>query len=305
MKTLIKTDIHYFISSRCLLGILFFWTLFNVINVGSNYFSVRDNLTRYNAACEFVTEHGGSVDEQLAEGYEINEYGSVRNPLSFSMELLTAAVQTASPERSISQFLEGCTLIVPVIASIIGMILVSYDEKNRTVKMKVTRSGKNNYIISKQLSGMIIILLSAVVSLVIDVIVNVIVYRQINKDFDLSFITVTSPEKENLFMQVIYIAVMSFFFFETGYIFSSLFRCYFAVPLAVSIYTLFVPALFKYDLNNVRSIIEKKLFLFNGMVHAGKTISSSLPAGIAVVTGALMLAALCNYFISLKKSAFI
>ncbi len=304
MKNLIKADIRYMLLSKSILWSCMLFGLFSFVNSWMSHQYAVQTLEQFNNTYNYMLEAGADIESELSTDYVIHENNTVENPLSYFKEQAEKGIYTASPQNIISSFGESCTIFAPIIAVLVGALLVSYDEKSKTSRLKVARNGKTHYVISKQISGILVLLVLLLIAFVLAVVFNRLFYNDLQTKFDLSQFRTSFNKPSNALQQIIYIILITVIFFEIGYTISNFFHCYTAISVIVSILSFFATPFFKYDPINLKCYFESKIFLFEGVVSATAPIPISLTAAATESLLIVLVLLTANYLVSLKKSAF-
>lgn len=304
MKELIKIDIKYFLYSKCFLSVCLGFILCVLAPVGLSYQFSKSSLHSYEFTYNYMVETGEDVEAEKNKDYIINEYGTIQNPLAYDIEQSEHALFYMNPKNGITLFGEICTALFPIFAFIVGILLVSYDEKNKTKKLKVTNYGKLKYGYSKQVSGLIIITFLLIISFAVMIAVSSFAYSVLQKNHDFSPFVIRTLDFKDYLLQIIFTFISAFLFFELGYFICNIFHCYIFSVIAISLFSFFLPPLFKYDFTNVKNKIERQFFDFNGVVNIGKGFPISLSTALIEAVVLLSAFAIINYIVDNKRSAY-
>ena len=144
-----------------LLGIFaFLLCLFSALTIFFNYNQTISLNDSYNTIVNYYKENNLDLDADLnSNSYSISEengVSNIENPLGYYYNKLGIAIFSTSPFYSSSLLCESSILLLPIIFGVLGLIIGTIDHKNKTIKHKVTRIGKDNYIFSKILSIIIV-----------------------------------------------------------------------------------------------------------------------------------------------------
>lgn len=304
MKELIKIDIKYFLYSKCFLSVCLGFILCVLASVGMVYQFSKSSLLSYKSTHDMMVKLEWDVETEKNKEYVINEDGVIQNPLAYDIEQSEHALFYMNPQNGITLFGEICTLLFPIFAFIVSILLVSYDEKNKTKKLKVTNYGKLKYGYSKQVSGLIIITLLLIISFAVMISVSSFAYSVLQKNHDLSPFVIRSLGFKDYLLQIIFTFISAFLFFELGYFICNIFHCYIFSVIAISLFSFFLPPLFKYDFTNVKNKIERQFFDFNGVVNIGKGFPISLSTALIEAVVLFSAFAIINYIVDNKRSAY-
>lgn len=292
-----------FISKAIFLICLLFG-VFCFTNSWMCYQYANQSIQQYDNVYNFMIEAGADIESALSSGYTIHEDGTGENPLPYFKEQLEKSICTIHPKNVLSNFAESCTLFAPIIAILIAAILVSYDEKNKTARLKIARNGKAYFYISKQISGILILFAVLLIAFGLTIVLKLLFYNNLKSKFDISQLTISFPKPSDNFYQIIYVILLTIIFFEIGYTICNLFHCYTVIGIVASVISFFAVPFFKYDPINLKCYFESKIFYFEGVVS--KTVPIPISTTVAVIELIMIMAVLliANHIISFKRSAF-
>lgn len=304
MKNLIKADIRYFFISKAILWIFLLFGILCFANSFMCYQYAHQSLQQYRNTYNYMVESGADIESELSKDYILHEGNNIENPLSYFKEQAEKSMRNISPQNIFTSFGESCTIFAPIIAVLVAALLVSYDEKNKTARLKVARNGKKRFVISKQISGILLLLTIIFVGFGLTAILNRIFYNDLQSISDISPFTINFAQGNNILHQIIYVFLVTVIFFEIGYTISNIFHCYTAITIVVSVISFFAPPFLKYDPINLKCHFESKIFLFEGVV----TPTTSIPISTSEAVIELIILAtsiiIINYVTSVKKSAY-
>lgn len=304
MKKLIKFDIQYFLISKSVVLLLFVFGAFSFLINLFNYQYSFQLINLFNRNCSYYESIGEDVTNSLQQPYVLHDNDTIENPLSFYNSQIEKVLPTISLKNAPSTFLEGCTLFLPIFIVMICSIIVSYDEKNMTKRLKIVRNGKLKFLISKHISGLILIFFLMIFSFLIFCLLEYIFEVRLTKDFDLSQYSIKSETVHVLFKQLLYTIISAIVYFELFYTLCNIFHSYTIVTMAVCLVSLFVPPLFKYDLINIKCVFENKFFKFNGAIHSNTPIIASTKFLIIEIFCIIILSVMINHTVFKKRSSF-
>lgn len=304
MKNLIKTDINYFIRSKVLICLVLLFAIFMGATCWMTYQFNRDSLREYNKMYDYLLNIDADIEKEKATDYIIHDDGIIENPLSYDLEQVENALSYITPQNSTMLFGESCTLFLPIIAFLVGIVLVSYEDKNKTLKLKVTNYGKTKLSLSKQLSGIIILLFLLVVAFIIIKVTTCIMYSKLQSEYEISIFKVNIINSNKSFLQLLFTFFSAIVYFELGYCISNLFHCYTIIAVAISAISFFLPALFRYDFVNVKSTLERCFFDFKGVVVNDDSFSLSVKVATMEIIAITLIIIIANHIVSKKRSAY-
>jgi len=304
MKNLIRAEIRYFIYSKSFLILFILFSLCSSATIYMSYQYSKSSVFTYNDTYQYIVDTGADIEKEKDMQYVVHDNGMIENPLSYDIEQAENALFYIAPKNCITSFGESCTLFLPIIAFLIAIILVSYDEKNKTKKLKVANYGKLKFNFSKQLSGILIILLLLILELIIIKVASHIAYSLLQNDNDISPFNIRNSNMKDSIFQLLYTICSAIVYFELGYCISNIFHCYTFAAILVSIFSFFLPPIFKYDVINIKNTIERNFFDFKGVVDIGVGFPLSLSIAFIEGSAILLCCILLNCLVDKNRSAF-
>lgn len=304
MKNLIRTDIGCFIRSKVLLGLVILFGLFMVAASWLSFQFCRDSLIEYQKMHDYLLSINADISEEKELDYIIHDNGVIENPLSYDIEQVENSLANIIPKNNITLWGESCTLFLPIIAFLVGIVLVSYDEKNKTLKLKVTNYGKQKVNISKLISGMIILGILMIAAFLVIKVSSLVMYSKIQKEFDISTFSLKVYRRNKLLPQLLFTVCSAAIYFVLGYCISNILHCYTILAVAISIISLFLPSFFRYDFVNVKNTVERRFFDFNGVVSVGEGFPLSLWTAAIEIGAIVLICVIINFIVVRKRSAY-
>ncbi len=304
MKNLIKADICYMFMSKSIFGCFLLFGIFCFANSWMSYQYANQSFQQYSNISNYMVEAGADIETELSKEYIVHEDNNIENPLPFFKDQVENSLSNTAPQNVFISFAEACTLFSPIIAVLIATLLVSSDEKNKTSRLKVARNGKIQFIISKQISGIILIIAILFLGFILTVIFNQISYTNLESNYDLTQFKIKTLNRSNMFYQIIYILFEAIIFFEIGYTISNIFHCYTILSIIVSFILFFAPPFFKYDPMNLKCYFEKNIFLFEGVIHQRTPIPISTHEAVIELLIIIISILAINSIVTTKRSAY-
>ncbi len=295
MKNLIRTEIKFFIYSKVLIGLALLFGFFMFATSWMSYQFCDSSLKQYNHLMQYLVDTKADLDAEKAAQSIVYDDGTIENPLPYEIDQVENALSNIVPQNSITLFGESCTLFLPIIAFLVGIVLVSSDDKNKTLKLKVASFGKQKTNISKMISGIIILAFLIFIALIVIKLSTAILYSKIQDEYDISTFNISIVNSNVQFSQCMFTVCSAVVYLVLGYCISNVFHCYTFIALAISLISFFLPTLFKYDFINAKNTIEKCFFSFNGVVNPGEGFP------LSIKTAALEMIIICLLFIALNQ----
>lgn len=304
MKKLIRAEIDYFIKTKLVFMLII---LFGAYTLLSSFMLSRmsslqidnfeRNITRYE-------ESGDDIEESIQQGYSILESGTIENPIAYYHSEAQNLISYILPKNIPASFFQLCIISVPVLSVLLAAILVSCDEKNHTKKLKVARSGKLTYHLSKRIAGLLLLFFILIVSFLLLLCFNCFFYKTLSENYDLSYFHLRSYSSGVLLRQFAFTVLSAFWWFEVCYVLCDLIRNYVVVCTFITLCAMFFKPFSKYDPINAISTIEQKLFTFDGVIHPGKPIPSQFGFLVAEIIAILVTAVMIHILVNKRRSAF-
>ncbi|MDT8719646.1 hypothetical protein IAI10_23680 [Clostridium sp. 19966] len=309
MKKYIKQELLYGIKSKfyyiilALLIILFGFILF------LNYSSVTDTYNSYKKTESYYKQNGLDIQKDLSDpNYKVenNENGgTISNPILYHKKTVSRYAYAASPRYTLSQLMESCVLLFPIVFGALGLIVANNDFKYRTIKLKTVRMHKISFSISKQLSIAFVSLIILIAALLISYGIGSIMYWRLSSVIPIEqFKSGVVPTKSPMTTKFIFVYAIALLFAEIGYSLGILFKNIYVGIIAIVVYMFVFPNLGKFDLKNSIFYFQQKIFDFYGVisVESPKNIST-LSAGM-IILSIVSILVIANMTIIVKRSSF-
>ena len=278
-----------------------------------NYKNAKLEAFAFQKQVEMYQKTGDDIELALQEGYEILEEASgnqgalISNPISYHYELLNKAIFSLSNKYAFSLMCEGGLIFLPILCSYFGLIWVTSDLKNKTLRNRSLRLGKEKAFFSKQLSGLMfllfVFLITIIASFIIQSILRSLFFQNIH--IDIEKFTYTTEKGSSAVSQFFFSAFIILFYYEFGFTFGNLLKGNPVSIIIVSIYIFVIPPFFKYDIANICNNYAREIFNFSGAFHLNEIKDVSLLYGGIELIGVLMLFLICNFVITKKRSAYV
>lgn len=274
-----------------------------------NYDSTIELNTSYNKIVNYYEKNNKDIQSDLnSDSYGISEnngVSTIKNPLAYYYNKLGIAVFTASPLYSSSLLCEGSVLFLPIIFGILGLLIGTIDHKNRTMKYKVTRIGKNNYILSKISALMIVNITTLVLYFIFGKLFSIIAYSNLKNTIDFTNIPAFSDNlNTSILVQILFAFFIAAIYSIIGILLGELFRSSLFGSIAITLYCIIVPLFSKFDLKNSIYYIAKKVCNFEGAISISNLKDTSDMISFCMI-GIILTIAISIYILLVKKrSAF-
>ena len=302
----LKADLQYAWSKKSILWMLLLFAAAAALTFFFSYQNADIAAFKYEKSVEFEQSQGRQMDSGIQKGYQILEDGTIVNPIAYDYEKLGSALYSLSPRYAFSLYCESSMIFFPILASFFGLSWVSADLKHRTLRHRVLRAGKINSFLSKQISGLIVLLAAFALTVPLVFAIQAGFRSLFLQSFSLnvSDFQYTSKIAVSYWKQALLAAAVMLFYYEFGYTFGNLLRGNPISIVVVCVYVLFFPVMFAYDIANIFNNIARRVFEFVGAFTLEKVIDVSIPYGALELAGLFALMILCNIFIAKKRSAY-
>jgi len=304
MKKLIRAEIGYCIKTKLIFMLII---LFGVYTLLSSFMLSRMSslqATLFEHQIEYYEASGDDVEESIKQGYSILESGTIENPIAYYHSEAQNLISYILPKNTPASFFQLCIMSVPVLSVLLAAILVSCDEKNHTKKLKVARSGKLTYHLSKRIAGLLLMFFILIVSFLLLFCFNCFFYKTLSGNYDLSYYHFRSYSAGVLCRQFAFAVLSAIWWFELCYVLCDLIRNYVVVCTFITLCAMFFKPFSKYDPLNALSAVEYKLFTFDGIIHPGEPIPAQFGLLVAEIIAILVAAVLIHILVNKRRSAF-
>lgn len=308
-----KTELIYQIRSYILIGITVVGIALVSMSLVSNCNQVAKQYQAYQQALAYEQEMGGDIEAALAEDYTVTtemvngvKQEIIDNSLKYYQESVTKANLVASPRYALTQILEICTfLYFPLIFSILGICVATYDRKYRTLRVKAVRSTKTQIHRTKLAALFAGVTASFITIILVCCLIAYILYITIVNGVPLNeFPSPDSIQVLPLLPKVIFSLGVSYLFALAGYTLGLIFKGALIPVIVMAAYTFLIPNMGKYDLKNILLGIGHKVFDYYGMFHANQPVEISMAVIIIACTVFLMVMIVFSSFLARKRSAY-
>lgn len=236
---------------------------------------------------------------------ENNGLSKIDNPLAYYYHKLRSAIFSVGPSYSSSLLCESSIVLLPIIFGILGLVIGTIDHKNRTMKYKVARIGKNNYILSKISSLMIINIIALIVYFICGKIFSIIAYSNLKNIIDFTKVSSFSDTlNTSIFIQIVFVFFIAVIYSMIGILLGELLKSSLFGSIAIILYCIIVPLFSKFDLKNSIYYIAGKVYNFDGAISIANIKDTSTAISFCIV-GIILALTIGIYIILVKRrSAF-
>lgn len=314
MINLVRSDVKYALISKKFLGVFVLFLFFTCLTFFLSYNNAMVAYSDYTNQLQFLEKNNYNVEESLNEEFNIlnqsDKDGMVENPLPYFNMLLADSLISLEPEYAVSQLLEESLIFFPIIASLFGASWVAVDYKNKTQRNRSLRYGKQCSMWSRQLSGVLILLISLIVMSFIvygiQAVTRFFVMSSMEKTYELTSLGDAGKTGLAKYIKQYIVAIASLLlYYEIGFTFGNLFKGSNVIAIFMCVYTLLIPPLFKYDLSNIFNFLGSKTFEFKGPFKISTLYEINVTIGILGLSAFFASLVICNYIITKKRSAYV
>lgn len=232
--------------------------------------------------------------------------GMTDDAINYDYAVLQQALFSSRPEYSLELAGEGAGMFFCAIFSVLGIVITTVDYKNKSIKHRVARIGKNKYILGKLLSLIILDVFLVAGYFFLAKVMGIILWNRVSNSceiaYALNWITYDKSMLLFIFLDTFILAVVYSFL---GALLGTAFKNAFpgtVIMLGVPM----LPKFFgKFDLGNAFLFIEKRIYNFYGAVSCGKSSLTSLECAVLVVAIYGILAAGLSWMLVRKRSSYV
>ena len=312
-----KSELRYDIRSKFLIIFALILTVIMCGMVYIQYVQIGSAISSFRAAALEAEDMGSSVEKQLSQEFKIiredNGFMNARegsNPVSAYKYYVEQDLKNLSLGNAASSFCGTGQFYLPLVFSLVGLFSMRRDVKNKTLKVKICKYGKNNYVLSKLLyltlmSGAVLLIAMAVAMAG-----NRIAYSfalsdlnalgELNKYIELDPVPFSLTR---LIAQYLFTWAWSLIYLYLGMLFSQITRNTTVGAIALFVLNYIVPTSKKYDPRNIILCYIDKFFDFYGDFFINcievRPIALAIPIAIAV------LAVVLTITINRSRSAYV
>lgn len=312
MQNLLKEiyrELLYQWFSKLIISVIVIVGILSIINIYSLNHGIYNKYSLFRQTLEQYENDGVDIESKLKEDYEIkiiNENNEeIDNALRYDYEQVKIAINAITPCNTINNILSYLTFVYfPIIFGIYGVLVGTYDYKNKTLKLKSILSNYKEIFLSKQISIIITVMITIMTSIIISYIGHWIAYNAIINANELGeFISDSRNIFYNPIKQVLFSLIVSIIFSNIGFILGCITKNVLMSSLIIVIYNIMIPSLGKYDLTNLIANIGSRLFQFNSLFTLFKPKEVANYAYIVLIIVVIIIN-ICCYWVLKKRSKY-
>lgn len=306
IRKYILHELKYLVYSKTFIIITVILCACYSVMLFMNYNSVTDSYASY-VHCKEYYEENNIQEEGESYDMEVNEDGSVTvsNPIVYYEKIVGQYMFASSPKYTLTQMMEVAIIIFPLLFGVLGLIASTYDYKYKTIKNKLIRLTKNEYLISKNISLVIISLASIVISLIYAKIAGHIMFNMLKQAFPYKEFDYTSFMVGNIGLKFITVMLMAICYLEIGFLLGIAFKNTLIGTVIVAVYSLLCRDMFKYDLNNAFTQLFRNIFENYGVVTISPNNEITTFLAITIILLTMVGSFILSAIIINKRSAFV
>lgn len=297
-----KSELRYDIRSKFMIIVTLILTMLMCGMVYIQYVKIGSAISSFRNSVQRAEEMGSSVEEELSQKLKLvreeNGFMNARegsNPVSAYKYYVEQDLKNLSLGNAASSFCGTGQFYLPLVFSLVGLFSMRRDVKNKTLKVKICKYGKNNYVLSKLLyltlmSGAVLLIAVAVAmaanrvaySFVLD---DLNALGELNKYIELDPVPFSLTR---LISQYLFTWAWSLIYLYLGILFSQITRNTTVGAIALIVLIYIVPPTKKYDPRNIILCYIDKFFDFYGDFYINyfevRPIALAIPIAIAVLS---------------------
>jgi ABC-type transport system involved in multi-copper enzyme maturation permease subunit len=316
LKT-IKNEMLYLFYSKIFL--VFFILLLAVLtlNAYGNINALKNAYNHYEGTKQYYLKQGENIDQVLKQKLNVQQEKSpdgtmtmnVDNPLRYEFEGVGKMLNILKPQNLTVSILEMLTFLFgPFIFGLFGVLLATYDFKNKTVKLKSLQQSWSSNILAKQLVSIISVAVLIVLLFLISRLISEFLYSYAKSSIENASqfnIQEQAVWQSNIFIKLLISIFMGSIFSTIGFTFGLIFKNAIAPVIVLAIYNFFVPNLGKYDLKNLVSVAGHRFFEFKSdMFRLFNPIELNSNVAITILIAIFVFLVFTNMVISKKQSKY-
>lgn len=299
MRNSIRTEIKTWIySRRALLSLLSFVFIFSLSTFISYKLFSSENVF-------FLNEEKEAVEREYYEEF-ITSLTDLSKETNYNSEFLIADLKSTesnlhaiNPEHALSYCIETGYFFFPLVMTILGALSVKADMSSNLFRVRISKEGKWNYLLAKQIVMFCIVVICVFIAIFIDYFVSRFAYSYALKKHVFSLIDVTGSQYANLGNNVGHISFFVFYillFLEIGFCIAMITKSIMLSTLIPVFFFYILPA-YKYSPLNVLANVFSQMCDFQGCIHFYCTEISFLTAVVYIAFLLIIpfLAAMCVY----------
>lgn len=303
-------EIEYLKRTRFFLSLGILLLIIMVALSFIQYSYVLEVYSDYTNTVKYYNENDLDIEEDLNSGeYHLqkNENGTttVENPILYFNDQVCKAIYSISSSYAVTQIFEISIVFLPLLFFIIASLIIVKDHKFGTIRHKVLRFGRVNYITSKIMVIVFVVILSIFALAALSNISSVLITNMLSKKIPFEEFNVGDFEQSaNLITRILLMLFFSLFYSFLGALSGLIFKNNVPGIIVAVIYLYILPIKMKYEPKNMVYAIMKKYFDFLGLADISSTVENSILLSFLVLGVIIALSVVAMIIITRKRSAY-
>lgn len=275
------------------------------------YSFYKDAYGVYLHTVEFYQESGLEAEPDMEREIVLQKNlnsatsGMTDDAINYDYAVLQQALYSSQPEYSLELAGEGAGLFFSVIFGVLGILFTTIDYKNKSVKHRVGRNGKEKYILGKLAALLILDVFVMAVYFSFAKIMGFILWNKVSSGCEIAFASnYITYEKNTLIIILFETFAMAVVYSFVGAFLGTLFKNAFAGAIIIVVFPMLPNFLGQLDLGNAFLFIEKRIYSFYGAVSCSQSSLTSLGKAAFVVLAYGILTAMLSWILVKKRSSY-
>lgn len=231
--------------------------------------------------------------------------GMTDDAINYDYAILQQALFSSNFQYSLELACEGAGLFFSVIFGVFGILFTTIDYKSKSIKHKVGRGGKDNYILGKLVAIVILDIFTIAIYFLSARVMGNILWSKVSDKCEIAYASnYIVYEKNALVIMLMETFTLAVVYSLVGALLGTLFKNAFAGTIIMFVLPMLPDFLGKLDLGNAFLFIEKRIYNFYGAVSCGESSFHSLGNAILVVVFYGSLAAILNWILVKRRSSY-
>ncbi|MBR3448692.1 MAG: hypothetical protein IKH27_12910 [Oscillospiraceae bacterium] len=307
----LKNDFRYFRYSKLWMLMIVLFLASALFICYTNHQDARMKVINFRNSVEAAESAGEDVQAMLAQDYKIlsmdQNSGMIENPVAFYYAEIGKSLNYMQPSRLVSLLLAGEMAFIPLLAAFFGLLWSAVDQKNRTFRYSSLRFGKQSAMISRQLSGYLLLILMLTAAVLAAYGIQAYFTHQFYAEYPelTGYTRIADGFSAAAYLKSIpFTLVLMLLYYEFGFFSGTLFKHNPVAYALVGAYLLFVRPVFRYDIANIIYNFSQKVFPYSGAFTMQPGVAAKLVPGALILAVVLLLLAAGNSLVTQKRSAY-
>lgn len=287
-----------------LILVIILLSAFNAFSLKKN---ISNNFNLFNKTLEQAENNGEDIEKALKENVNVikkNNVEEIENVLKYDYLNLINSINSVNPKLTINQTLSYMTFtFFPIIFGVFGVIVATYENKYKILKLNAICDDKKIRFISKIMVLILISIIILLIALSINYIINFFIYNNIidNPRFEPYILNnILNIDSILSIKQFLFSLSVILIFTIIGFILGSILRNSTTPIIIILLYNLVVPITGKYDLKNILLYEGSTMFEFTGNFMPANIIK--LNSNIPYIFIFIIIVLLCIITYNIEKA---